>query len=121
MPDNGAGLLYLCSTKGIGMTYFEFTMRSPNENKARDFIIATVRLKIDHTVCYSLGNGIHTMVLRIFWSIIKRGIYGVFHRLVIISIYDVLILKQSGCERGYHYLQNRKSKQEIINYNKHYI
>jgi hypothetical protein len=50
MPDSGTGLFYLCNTKGIGMTYFEFTMRFPNENKTRDFIIATMRLKIDHTV-----------------------------------------------------------------------
>ena len=28
-----------------------------------------------------MGNGIHTMVLRVFGSIIKKGIYGVFHNM----------------------------------------
>lgn len=38
-----------------------------------------VRLKIDHTVAYSLGDGIHTNGIESFWAILKRGVYGVFH------------------------------------------
>lgn len=38
-----------------------------------------VRLKIDHTVAYSLGDGIHTNGIESFWAILKRGMYGVFH------------------------------------------
>ena len=38
-----------------------------------------VRLKIDHSVTYSLGNGIHTNGIESFWAVLKRGVYGVFH------------------------------------------
>ena len=40
-----------------------------------------VRLKIDHTVAYSLGDGIHTNGIESFWAVLKRGVYGVFHNL----------------------------------------
>lgn len=38
-----------------------------------------VRLKIDHTVAFSLGDGIHTNGIESFWAVLKRGVYGVFH------------------------------------------
>lgn len=38
-----------------------------------------VRLKVDHTVAFSLGDGIHTNGIESFWAILKRGVYGVFH------------------------------------------
>lgn len=38
-----------------------------------------VRLKVDHTVAFSLGNGIHTNGIESFWAVLKRGIYGIFH------------------------------------------
>lgn len=36
-----------------------------------------VRLKIDHTVAFSLGDGIHTNGIESFWAVLKRGVYGV--------------------------------------------
>ena len=36
-----------------------------------------IRLKIDHPVTYSLGEGIHTNVIESFWAILKLGVYGV--------------------------------------------
>lgn len=38
-----------------------------------------VRLKTEHTVTYSLGDGIHTNGIERFWAILKRNIYGMFH------------------------------------------
>ncbi len=37
------------------------------------------RLKIDHSVTYSLENGIHTNGIESSWTVLKRGVYGVFH------------------------------------------
>lgn len=42
-----------------------------------------LRLKIDHSVAYSLKNGIHTNGIESFWAILKRGMYGVFHNVSI--------------------------------------
>lgn len=38
-----------------------------------------VRLKIDHNVAFSIGDGIHTNGIESFWAVLKRGVYGVFH------------------------------------------
>ncbi len=38
-----------------------------------------VRLKIDHTVAFSLGDGIHTNEIESFWAVLKRRVYGIFH------------------------------------------
>lgn len=40
-----------------------------------------IRLKVDHSVTYSLENGIHTNGIESFWAILKRGVYGVFHNI----------------------------------------
>lgn len=45
-----------------------------NENE-KNFI----RVKVDHSVTFSLGNGIHTNGIESFWAIVKRGIYGIYH------------------------------------------
>lgn len=34
-----------------------------------------VRIKIDHSMVYSLGRGIHTNGIESFWAIVKRGVY----------------------------------------------
>ena len=40
-----------------------------------------VRIKIDHSMTYSLGKGLHTNGIESFWAIVKRGIYGVYHHI----------------------------------------
>lgn len=40
-----------------------------------------LHLKVDHTITYSLGDGIHTNGIESFWTILKQGIYGVFHNI----------------------------------------
>lgn len=38
-----------------------------------------VRIKVDHSVVYSLGGGVHTNGIESVWAVLKRGIYGIFH------------------------------------------
>lgn len=38
-----------------------------------------VHLSVDHSVAYSLGNGIHTNGIESVWAVVKRGLYGIFH------------------------------------------
>ena len=45
----------------------------------RDNTSKFVHLKVNHDVCYSLGNGIHTNGIESFWAVLKRGTYGVYH------------------------------------------
>lgn len=40
-----------------------------------------VRLKVDHSVMFSLRNDIHTNGIESFWAIVKRGIYGIYHHI----------------------------------------
>jgi transposase-like protein len=46
---------------------------------SKDFI----RIQIDHSVSYSLGDGVHTNGIESFWALLKRGIYGIYHNVSI--------------------------------------
>jgi len=46
------------------------------------------RIKVDHSVMYSLGNGIHTNGIESFWAILKRGVYGIFHHVSVDYLQD---------------------------------
>jgi len=45
-----------------------------------------IRLKINHNVFYSMGNGIHTNGIESFWALVKRGIHGIFHHISIVHL-----------------------------------
>lgn len=38
-----------------------------------------IRLVVDHSVTYSLGDGIHTNGIESVWAVLNRGLYGIFH------------------------------------------
>ena len=40
-----------------------------------------VHIKIDHSMTYSLGDGKHTNTIESCWSILKRGVYGIYHHI----------------------------------------
>ena len=48
-------------------------LNKPNEKNL-------IRLMVDHNVMYSLGNGIHTNGIESFWAVVKRGVYGIYHK-----------------------------------------
>ena len=37
------------------------------------------RIKVDHSMTYSLGDGKHTNGIESCWAILKRGVYGIYH------------------------------------------
>lgn len=49
-----------------------------------------VRLKVDHSVTYSLGKGIHTNGIESFWAIVKRGVYGIYHHISVAYMQDYI-------------------------------
>lgn len=38
-----------------------------------------IHIKVDHSVTYSLGNGINTNSIESCWAVLKRSLYGIFH------------------------------------------
>ena len=48
-------------------------LNKPNEKNL-------IRLMVDHNVMCSLGNGIHTNGIESFWAVVKRGVYGIYHK-----------------------------------------
>ena len=65
-----------------------------------------IRLKIDHTVTYSLGDGIHTNGIESIWAILKRGVYGVFHNV------SVKYMQKYVTEFCYHF--NHRDNNEVF-------
>jgi transposase-like protein len=47
-----------------------------------------IRLKVDHSVMFSLGDGVHTNGIESFWALLKRGIYGIFHHISVKYLQD---------------------------------
>ena len=67
-----------------------------------------VRLKIDHSVAYSLGDGIHTNGIESFWAVLKRGVYGIFHN---VSVKYMQRYVDEFCFR-----LNHRDEEEAFNY-----
>ena len=47
------------------------------EENTKEFI----RIMVNHDICYSLGDGIHTNGIESFWAIVKRGIFDIYHHI----------------------------------------
>ncbi len=47
------------------------------EENTKEFI----RIMVNHDICYSLGDGIHTNGIESFWAIVKRGVFGIYHHI----------------------------------------
>ena len=59
----------------------------------------SIRVKVDHSVTYSLGDGKHPNGIESFWAIVKRGVYGVYHH---ISVEHMQKYMDEFCLRHHH-------------------
>ena len=71
-----------------------------------------IRIKIDHSVTYSLGNGIHTNGIESVWAVLKRGVYGIFHN---ISVKYMQRYVDEFCFRLNHRTSN-EAFETLVNY-----
>lgn len=85
-------------TKVMTDTFRGYNILDNKENK-KEFR----RMKVDHTKEFVAGKDIHTNGMENFWSILKRGIYGIYHAV------SVKHLQHYVDEFTFRY-NNRKSK-----------